>query len=384
MKKIIKNKDILDRKKQLSTLLAASIALSSLAGCSKANNNNNTPTSTSSTYTTPVTTTVTETGETTLALDTTTDTVIACNEYIENARELATALYNSDKEYYDLHQFSEKDIENAYYVINGKYYYDENDDGTYELLMTRAELDRAYDVIRGAIASPELFELLQKYNDLENGIISYDQYMEAVNATVLRDSSVSLSNLIEKKSSNEHIIQLADDYSANLYRVQADLKNGVSPEKNLKEFFDEMYAAESGDSIKYNKAINLMRNNSANDGLGLVVALIAKTNADMLNTVTNGIFVTAYNGDEVQIGYTYLDNNLLVRYQRGEILTDEEMERALEKEEKAYQTAYYLYICDKINKINSTYDNSIVYSFDTETTESTQYTQKEKVKKYTI
>ena len=120
--------------KQLSLLLAGSIALTSLVGCAKAN--------TTETTEVPTTTTVVETTATPTPTPVEVSKDVATVDYMNRAKAVATTMYDANKEYFMEKDYTVEDLENVYYVLNGKYY-----DNEKNLIMDVPELERSYEII---------------------------------------------------------------------------------------------------------------------------------------------------------------------------------------------------------------------------------------------
>ena len=114
--------------KQLSLLLAGSIALTSLVGCAKAN--------TSETTEVTTTTTVVETTATPTPTPVEVSKDVATVDYMNRAKAVATTMYEANKEYFMEKDYTVEDLENVYYVLIGKYY-----DNEKNLIMDVPELE---------------------------------------------------------------------------------------------------------------------------------------------------------------------------------------------------------------------------------------------------
>lgn len=346
MRKIIKDK--LNKKlneKQISLILAGTFALTSVSGCAA-----NAKTNESSVNTTTAPTTI----ETSIEETNTTETMElrdnqASEEYMANAKAIAIAMYDANKDYFDEKQFTEEDLENVYYVLNGKYF-DYND----EVLMDSTELNRSFDVIRELVAPQRVNEMMQKYRDVEHGYLSYEEYMDEVSASNFYDYNISLVNLIEINEDNKDVRDFVNYYSEEMVKVTENVKNCVSPEEHMIEFFTKVRSAQTGDITDFEGINNYLQDNTANDGYGFIVAAMYKSTADYLNTVIDGEFVTVptKNGEEnVRVGLNYDERILLNAYYLGDLVEYEDIYDAKRLEIELFQTMPLSVMCDKQNKI---------------------------------
>ena len=351
MRKIIKDK--LNKKidvKELSAILAGTVALASIAGCAKTNVKKTINTST----TTPTTTTERVSQPT---LDTTviTDSVVlnkdqATEDYMIHAKSVAKVMYETNKDYFDEKDFTVEDLENVYYVLNGKYYDNENN-----LIMEQPELDRSFDIIRELVAPQRINEMLQKYRDLEHGYITYEEYLDEVNASKFYDYSASLANFIDVNENNNDIRKFVNDYSIEMIKVTENVKNGVTPEEHLTEFFANVRSAQTGNITEYENINNYLQETCTDDGYGFMVAGIYKATADYLNTVIDGVYVKVQNED-VRIGLSYDERILLNSYYLGDLVNYDDIYSAKVLESKLFQTMPLNVMCDKEDKINNNFN----------------------------
>lgn len=340
MKKYTK-KDLIEYRKKLVALAATgTIALTSIAGCAAKTNTE------SSSETTVAQSIVTET----TAMPTTTTVEVnkdvASEEYMIQAKAVAQAMYDANKDYFDEKQFTVEDLENTYYLLNGKYY-----DFEGNLIMDQVELDAAFDVTRELFAPQRIIEMLQKFSDLEHGNITEVEYFEEVEASKFYDYNVTLSNLIDKNADNEDLVNFIDNYSTEMYKVTENLKNGVSPEDHLIEFFALIRSAQTGDITEFEGIDNYLQENSTEDGYAITVALSYKTVADGLNTLIDGQYVTVQD-ENVRIGFSYDEQLLINAYNLGDLTgnVDAVLEaEALEAE--LFQTKPWKIICSRQNDI---------------------------------
>ena len=341
---LIKNLD----KKQLSAILAGTIALTSLAGCSSNTNVEQTTTTTTTAATTILETTIEET---------TTTSVVelrenqASEEYMSHAKAVASAMYEANQAYFDEKEFTTEDLENIYYVINGKYF-DYND----ELLMDSVELNRSFDVIRELVAPQRINEMLQKYSDAEHGYLSYEEYMDEVSASNFYDYNISLVNFFDVTDENEDVRNFVNYYCEEMVKVTENTKNCVSPEEHMIEFFAKVRSAQTGDITDFEGINNYLQDNTANDGYGFVVAAMYKATADYLNTVIDGEYVKVPYKDgteKVRVGLDYDERILLNAYYLGDLVDYKDIYNAKVLESELFQTMPLTVMCDKQEKIQS-------------------------------
>ena len=342
---LIKNLD----KKQLSAILAGTIALTSLAGCgTKVEETTTTiPTTTTILETTleEITTVATETSAVELRENQ------ASEEYMNHAKAVADAMYEANKAYFDEKEFTQEDLENIYYVINGKYF-DFND----ELLMDSIELNRSFDVIRELVAPQRINEMLQKYCDVEYGYTTYKEYMEEVNASNFYDYKVSLVNFFDDDNKNDDVKNFVNYYCEEMIKVTENTKNCVSPRGHMIKFFSKVRSAQAGDITDFDGINNYLQDNTANDGYGFVVAGIYKATADYLNTLIDGEFVkvpTKDGKEKVRVGLNYKERILLNSYYLGDLVDFEDIYKAKVLESELFQTMPLDVMCDKQEKIQS-------------------------------
>ena len=222
--------------KQLSLLLAGSLALTSLAGCAKTNTSE----------TTEIPTTTTAVVETTAEATPTPVEVskdMATVEYMNHAKVVAETMYDANKEYFIEKDYTVEDLENVYYVLNGKYYDYENN-----LIMDITELERSYEIILELVEPQRIIDLSQQRTDVEKGNRSYNEYMDAVNASKLYDySKAPLTNFIDVNEDNKDIRNFVTAYSIEMVKVTENIKNCVSYEDHMIDFFSVIRSAQTGD-----------------------------------------------------------------------------------------------------------------------------------------
>lgn len=340
MRKIVDKKF---NKKHLSIILAGVITLTSIAGC-------NAKTNTSETTTTAPTTAPTTS-------ETTNETTIpaaasefqASEEYMNYAKAIAAAMYDANKEYFDEKQFSQEDLENVIYVLNNKYYDNEGN-----IIMDAPELDESFDIIRELVCPQRINEMLQKYRDVEHGNLSYEEYMNEVNASVFYDYNNSLSNFIIADDNNKDVVYFVDDFSQEMIKVTENVKNCVSPEEHMIEFFGKVRSAQTGDLTEYKNINNYLQDNYGNDGYGFIVAGIYKSTADLLNTVVDGQYVTVQN-EEVRVGFSYDERMLVNAYYLGDLVDYDVIYKAQRLENELFQTMPLKVMCDKQVKITDNF-----------------------------
>ena len=342
MKKYTK-KDLIEYRKKLVALAATgTIALTSIAGCAAKTNTE------SSSEPTVAQSIVTET----TAMPTTTTVEVnkdvASEEYMIQAKAVAQAMYDANKDYFDEKQFTVEDLENTYYLLNGKYY-----DFEGNLIMDQVELDRAFDNLRELFAPQTVTESLQKFSDLEHGYISESEYFDEINSYKFYDYNVTLSNLIDKNADNEDLVNFIDNYSTEMYKVTENLKNGVSPEDHLIEFFALIRSAQTGNITEFEGINNYLQENSADDGYGFAAALSYKAVADDLNTLIDGQFVTVQD-ENVRVGLSYDEKVLTNLYLDGSLVELGDYDKLEEAQLLLYELFQYKLIeieCDKQYKI---------------------------------
>ena len=359
MREIVKSKfnKKIDYKKIIATLICTS-TITSLAACS--NNKNESLSEVTSN------TTIETTIETT-NIEPTNSTVIeysndeASVDYMNYAKSVAVAMYDANKEYFDEKNYTVEDLENVYYVLNGKYY-----DSNKNLIMDKVQLDRSLDVIRELAEPQRVIEMLQKYRDLEHGNLSYDEYLEEVKSSKFYNYGISLSNFIDNNKDNNDVRNFANDYSEIMIKVTKNIENGVSPEETLIEFFSKIRSAQTGNVTNYLNINNYLQETTANDGKGFLVASIYKAVPDFINTVNDNIFINVQDED-VRIGYTYDERMLVNAYYLGDLVNYDDIYNAKILENQLFQTMPLYVMCDKENKINEnmgfyTYTNSKAYT----------------------
>ena len=334
--------------KRLSLLLASTIAATSIAGCAVNNETQN------QTFTTPTTTT--KTIETTVSntevVPTTTintivenDQDIATEDYMIHAKAVAEVMYESNKAYFDDKEYTVEDLENVYYVLNGKYY-----DSNKNIIMDATELDRSFDIIRELVAPQRINEMLQKYRDVEYGYLSYEEYLDEVKASKFYDYSASLANFIDVNEDNEDIRKFVNEYSVEMIKVTENVKNCVSPEDHMIDFFARVRSAQTGNITDYKDINNYLQETTTKDGYGFMVAGIYKATADFLNTVIDGEYVTVQE-ENVRIGLSYDERILLNTYYLGDLVNYDDIYAAKRLEAELFQTMPLMVMCDKQEKI---------------------------------
>lgn len=322
--------------KQLSLLLASSIALTSLAGCSKTITEETTQIPT-------VTTTVEPTVEPTVKpVATATPTPaevskdVATKEYMTRAKAVAEVMYEANKAYFDEKDYTAEDLENVYYVINSKYYDNENN-----LIMEAPELERSLDIIRELVEPQRIIELTQKRKDVDKGYLSLNDYKDEVNASVLYDYSAGLHNFIDVNENNKDLIDLTKAYSIEMIKVTENVKNGVSYEDHLTDFFGVIRSAQTGDLTDYSNIKNYFQNETTNPGYTYLAAAIYLAPANLLNASIDGEYITVPTkaGEEnVKISYTYDEAELVYALEGGYLVETEDIIKAVDLRAELYQT----------------------------------------------
>ena len=333
-------------KKKASLILAGTMTLTSFAGCNAKTNTSNTQTPT----TTPTTTIETTVDNTTVVnVPEVNEKAIASDEYREHAKAVAISMYEANKEYFDDKLFTAEDLENTYYVINDKYY---DIDGN--LLMDSAQLNRTVDIIAEMFGTnSDYLELIQKESNLRHGELSFEEYQEEFKAYKLYDYSVSLANFIDVNEDNEDVREFANLYSSEMVKVYKNLEAGVAPQE-LPDFFSVIRSAQAGDITKYKGLNNYLSDNTANDGYGLIVALMFIAPADYLNASIDGHFVIDPATDEsVRVGFSYDEQMLVdsVIYYGDNINDPVLILNARELEAELFQYHLTNIVCDKREKI---------------------------------
>ena len=266
-----------------------------------------------------------------------------------HAKAVAKAMYDSNKAYFDEKDFIVEDLENVYYALNGKYYDNESN-----LIMNQQELDRSFDVIRELVAPQRINEMLQKYKDLENGVITYEEYMNEVNASEFYDYRVSLANFIDANEDNKDNKNFVTEYSKEMVKVTENVKNGVSPEEHLTEFFAIVRSAQTGNKTDFANINTYLQETNTDDGYGFIVAGIYKSTADYLNTVIDGTFVKVQN-ENVRIGLSYDERILLNTYYLGDLVEYDDIYRAKKLEAELFQTMPFDVMCYRQVNINENF-----------------------------
>lgn len=347
-------RNIINRKfdiKKISAILAGVITLTSFAGC---NNSKNNTESTTYNPTTKTTVTSEEIEEVVIKKRVVVNKDYADENYMIHAKAVAKAMYDSNKAYFDEKDFIVEDLENVYYALNGKYYDNESN-----LIMNQQELDRSFDVIRELVAPQRINEMLQKYKDLENGVITYEEYMNEVNASEFYDYRVSLANFIDANEDNKDIKNFVTEYSKEMVKVTENVKNGVSPEEHLTEFFAIVRSAQTGNKTDFANINTYLQETNTDDGYGFIVAGIYKSTADYLNTVIDGTFVKVQN-ENVRIGLSYDERILLNTYYLGDLVEYDDIYRAKKLEAELFQTMPLMVMCDKQEKITRNFGYEVI------------------------
>ncbi len=349
-----KSKMIELRKKLVALAATGTIGLTAITGCGA---KTNTTSTTNKTTLPTVTTTVEETKETEVS-EVSKDT--ATKDYMKHAKEVAKAMYEGNKEYFDEKQYTIEDLENVYYVLNDKYY---NEDG--QLIMDKVQVDRASDVMRELASPQRVLEMLQKLEDLENKKISLEEYKKEVEKSKFYNYQISLANFIEVNEKNKDVREFFNEYSKMENKVTLNLINGVSPEEILKENIIEMRKAQTGnisDNSVYKNLNNYLGNNTtASDGQAFMVAAMCKATADQTNQVTEGYFITvpvSKDGKEtekIRIGYSYNEQILVNAYYLGELTNTKDILIAKKLVLEEYQTMYFDTMCYRQEKVNNKY-----------------------------
>lgn len=337
--------------KKISAILAGVITLTSFAGC---NNSKNNTESTTYNPTTKTTVTSEEVEEVVIKKRVVVNKDYADENYMIHAKAVAKAMYDSNKAYFDEKDFTVEDLENVYYALNGKYYDNESN-----LIMNQQELDRSFDVIRELVAPQRINEMLQKYKDLENGVITYEEYMNEVNASEFYDYRVSLANFIDVNEDNKDIKNFVTEYSKEMVKVTENVKNGVSPEEHLTEFFAIVRSAQTGNKTDFANINTYLQETNTDDGYGFIVAGIYKSTADYLNTVIDGTFVKVQN-ENVRIGLSYDERILLNTYYLGDLVEYDDIYRAKKLEAELFQTMPLMVMCDKQEKITRNFGYEVI------------------------
>lgn len=330
------------RKKALASLLGSAMALSAVAGCNAKTNTNQ---SSSNVTTTAVETSVDNTVINTIEAK----KEQASEEYMIHAKAVAEVMYKANKEYFDEKEFTPEDLENVYYVLNGKYYDKDN-----SIIMEKPELDRSLDIIRELIMPQRINEMLQKYRDLEHGNISFEDYLKEANASKFYDYRASLVNFIDVNEDNNDIRNFVNEYSVEMVKVTENVKNGVTPEEHLTEFFAKVRSAQTGNITDYKDINTYLQETNTEDGYGFIVAGIYKSTADFLNTVIDGVYVNVQN-EKVRIGLNYNERILLNTYYLGDLVNYDDIYKAKRLESELFQTMPLDVMCDKEDKITTNF-----------------------------
>lgn len=309
MIKIDKSKLLEARKKLLALAATGAIGLTSITGCA-AKTNTESSTSEPSMTTTAVTTTVAPT-ETTAKVEIPSD--VATEDYRIHAKEVAKAIYDVNKKYFDEKQYTVEDLENVIYTMNDKYF-----DSDSNLLMDKAEKAKSFAVITELVSPQRENELLEKQADYRNGFITKEQYDKEVAAsTFFNYNASSLANFIDANEENNDVRNFLGAYSKVKGRTVLNIKNCVYPEE-LKNFFAVIRSAQNGDKTDFNNINIYLQETTVKPGASFVVAGIYKATADELNTVTDGQTIEV-DGDEVVIGLTKKQQELVNAYYAGDL-----------------------------------------------------------------
>ena len=339
------------RKRLMALAATGTIGLTAITGCGAKTNTINT--SSNNTVSLPTATTTVE--ETTTSVEVNQD--IATKDYMNHAKAVAKAVYDSNKEYFDEEQFTVEDLENVYYVLNGKYYNNEK-----SLIMDKPEVMRSLNIVRELIMPQRVNEMTQKFSDLEKGKISEKEYFDEAKVSKFYNYTVSLSNFIDINEDNKDIREFANEYSKMMNKVTLNLKNGVSPEEVLKENFVEMRQAQTGnisDKNVYKNINNYLGNDATTkDGQGFMVAGMYKATADYLNTLIDGHYVvvpTKEGNEKVRIGYSYNEQILVNAYYLGDLVETKAILNAKKLIIEKFQTMPFDVMCYRENKINTNF-----------------------------
>ena len=339
------------RKKALATALGSTIALTSFAGCGNKVVRESVPTVSSETTISLTNETTKEVAKEEKKVELTKD--IASEDYMIHAKAVAKAMYDNNKEYFDEKQYTIEDLENVYYLMNGKYY-----NSNKEIIMDKPQLDRSFDIVRELVMPQRVNEMLQKFSDLEHKRISEKEYFDEAKASKFYDYRVNLANFIDVNEKNDDLRKFVSDYSVEMLKVTENIKNGVSPEDHLKEFFSKVRSAQTGNITDYNNINNYLQENTTEDGYGFTVAAIYKATADYLNTVIDGHFVevpTKDGKENVRIGYNYKEQILVNAYYLGDLVQTKDILAAKELIAKEFQTMPFDVMCYREDKVNTNF-----------------------------
>ncbi len=320
----------IELRKKIAALVAAGTILSSIAGC-----NAKTTTESSSELTTAPTTIETTLEPTSTTVEVTKD--MASEDYMVHAKAVAKAMYENNKDYFDEKQYTIEDLENVYYILNGKYYNSEHD-----LLMDQTAVDRSFEIIRELVMPQRINEMLQKYRDLEHGNITEKDYFDEVNASKFYDYRVSLTNFIDVNEDNKDVRDFISDFSVEMVKVTENVKNGVSPEDHMIEFFAKIRAAQTGDITDYEGINNYLTETTTKPGYSFIVAGSYKSIADLLNTVVDGHYVTVPTKDrgneDVRVGFTHDEQLLVNAFLEGNLVETDAIIKAKHLLTELFQT----------------------------------------------
>lgn len=338
------------RKRLMALAATGTIGLTAITGCGAKTNTTSSTKNTLPTVTTTETT-VEETKETEVSKDT------ATVEYMNRAKAVSTAIYSKNKDYFDEKQYTVEDLENVYYVLNGKYYNNER-----TLIMDSPELMRSFNIIRELVMPQRVNEMEQKFVELEKNTISEKEYFDEAKVSKFYDYTISLSNFIENNEENKDIKDFANEYSNMMNKVTLNLKNGVSPEEILKENFAQMRQAQTGnisDKTVYKNINNYLGNDATTkDGQAFMVAAMYKATADYLNTLIDGVYVTVptkEGKEKVRIGFSYNEQILVNAYYLGDLVETKDILKAKKLIIEEFQTMPFDVMCYRENKITTNF-----------------------------
>ena len=341
----MEKKQLIELRKRLMALgTIGALGLTGVTGCGKVKREN-VPTVASET-TVSLTTETTAPAAEEKKVEVTKD--MATEEYMAHAKSVAKAMYDANKAYFDDEQYTVEDLENVYYVINGKYY-----NSNREIIMDKPQLDRSFDIIRSLAADDRETEMLQKYSDLEHKRISEKEYFDEVKASKFYDHKVSLSNFVDKRDNNKDLRDFLDAYAIASSKIQANIIAGVSSKENLEEIISIVKSASQGDLTKYNGIKNYMQQSTTEDGYGFLIAAISRSLGDKYATTLNGCF-GKINGENTRFALSYKEQELVNAYYLGDLEGNEEaILKARKYIAEKWQTYWFDIECNRQDAVNT-------------------------------
>ena len=311
------------------------IGLTSITGCTAKTNTDDTTAYTtvpSASITTTLEPTTTPTTEAVVSQD------VATEDYRIHARAVAKAMYANNKAYFDKKQFTEKDLENLYYIANDKPY-----DAEMNQIMEKDEYEKALRALKELIMPQRVNELMQGYSDYQNGFVTKEQFDKAVAESEFYNYAYSLSNFFDVNPNNKDVREFIDAYCKEMIKVTTDLQTGSKIDKEaLEKHMIEFFSLIRKDQNGTNK--NRIQETTTKFGESLTISYMDYTWANFLNTVINGQYVNV-DGEKVRVGVSYDEGLLLKALAEGRITETKYVLEGEKIKAELFQTAPYNDAC---------------------------------------